>query len=217
MRGYVKQRPMPLTIMFVKLQDTALLEKLNAGDLVAQEAKYHAKCLLDLYQKASRVANDDESEGGTQTRISHGIALAELVSFIEESRSEDNVAPIGDNGSRTSRVHSTRLKNRLLTYITDIEAYKQGRENLLAFKDDIGPALQKACEEDYDSIYMQIYKAVKIARSDMMATSSEFNDTFAADCQEKSVPRSLLTLVNMLLYGPDITTDSFSQETLSIA
>ncbi|CAC5391642.1 unnamed protein product [Mytilus coruscus] len=54
-----------------KLQDTALLAKLSAGDLVAQEAKYHAKCLLDLYRKASRVANDDESEGGTQSRISH--------------------------------------------------------------------------------------------------------------------------------------------------
>ncbi|VDI22412.1 Hypothetical predicted protein [Mytilus galloprovincialis] len=215
-----------------KLQDTALLAKLSAGDLVAQEAKYHAKCLIYLYRKASRVANDDESEGVTQSRISHGIALAELVSFIEESRSEDNVAPVfkmsdlskmyGNRlekmgAEQEGRVHSTRLKNRLLTYVPDIEAYKQGRENLLAFKDDIGPALRRACEEDFDSNYMQIYKAVKIVRSDMMATSSEFNGTFAADCQEKSVPRSLLTLVNMLLYGPDITTDSFSQETLSIA
>lgn len=215
-----------------KLQDTALLAKLSAGDLVAQEAKYHVKCLIYLYRKASRVANDDESEGGTQSRISHGIALAELVSFIEESRSEDNVAPVfkmsdlskmyGNRlekmgAEQEGRVHSTRLKNRLLTYVPDIEAYKQGRENLLAFKDDIGPALRRACEEDFDSNYMQIYKAVKIVRSDMMATSSEFNGTFAADCQEKSVPRSLLTLVNMLLYGPDITTDSFSQETLSIA
>ncbi|VDI20716.1 Hypothetical predicted protein [Mytilus galloprovincialis] len=69
-----------------KLQDTALLAKLSAGDLVAQEAKYHANCLIDLYRKASRVANDDESEGGTQSRISHGIALRELVTFIEESR-----------------------------------------------------------------------------------------------------------------------------------
>ncbi|CAC5399642.1 unnamed protein product [Mytilus coruscus] len=215
-----------------KLQDTALLAKLSAGDLVAQEAKYHAKCLLDLYRKASRVANDDESEGGTQTRIRHGIALAELASFIEESRSEDNVAPVFNmsdlskmygnrlekmEAEQESRVHSTRSKNRLLTYITDIEAYKQGLENLLDFKDDIGPALRRAYEEDYDSNYMQIYKAVKIVRSDMMATSSEFNGTFAANCQEKSVPRSLLTLVNMLQYGPDITTDSFSQETLSIA
>ncbi|CAG2195184.1 unnamed protein product [Mytilus edulis] len=201
-----------------KLQDTALLAKLSAGDLVAQEAKYHVKCLIYLYRKASRVANDDESEGGTQSRISHGIALAELVSFIEESRSEDNVAPVfkmsdlskmyGNRlekmgAEQEGRVHSTRLKNRLLTYVPDIEAYKQGRENLLAFKDDMG--------QPYEG------HAVKIVRSDMMATSSEFNGTFAADCQEKSVPRSLLTLVNMLLYGPDITTDSFSQETLSIA
>ncbi|CAC5423563.1 unnamed protein product [Mytilus coruscus] len=64
-----------------------------------------------------------------------------------------------------------------------------------AFEDDIGPALRRACEEDYDSNYMQIYKAVEIVRSDIMATSSEFDGTFAVDCQEKSVQRSLLTLV----------------------
>ncbi|CAC5391641.1 HARBI1 [Mytilus coruscus] len=79
------------------------------------------------------------------------------------------------------RVHSTRLKKRLLTYIPDIEAYKQGRENLLALK--------MTLDQPYEGHIVR----------------------------KKSVPRSLLTLVNMLLYGPDITTDSFSQETLSIA
>ena len=29
----------------VKLQDTALLAKLSAGDMIAQEAKYHTQCL----------------------------------------------------------------------------------------------------------------------------------------------------------------------------
>ncbi|CAC5388314.1 unnamed protein product [Mytilus coruscus] len=197
-----------------KLQDTALLTKISAGDLVSQEAKYHAKCLLDLYRKASRVAYDDESEGGRQTRISHEIALAELVSFIEESRSEDNIEPVFKM-SDLSKMYGNRLEK--MGAKQESRAYKQGRENLLAFKDDIGPALRRACEEDYDSNYMQIYKAVKFVRSNMMATSSEFDGTFAADCQEKSVTRSLLTLVYMLLYGPDITTDSFSQETLSIA
>ncbi|CAC5413698.1 unnamed protein product [Mytilus coruscus] len=40
----------------LKLQDTALLAKLTAGDLVAQEAKYHVRCLANLYRKASRVS-----------------------------------------------------------------------------------------------------------------------------------------------------------------
>ena len=34
------------------LQDTALLAKLSAGDLVALEAKYHAKCLFCIVQQS---------------------------------------------------------------------------------------------------------------------------------------------------------------------
>ena len=34
------------------LEDTALLAKLSAGDLVAQDAVYHAHCLSALYIRA---------------------------------------------------------------------------------------------------------------------------------------------------------------------
>ena len=33
------------------LQGTALLAKLSVSDLVALEAKYHAKCVVELYNK----------------------------------------------------------------------------------------------------------------------------------------------------------------------
>ena len=36
------------------LQDTELLGQLSAGDMVAIEAKYHARCLLRLYHRARR-------------------------------------------------------------------------------------------------------------------------------------------------------------------
>ncbi|VDI13072.1 Hypothetical predicted protein [Mytilus galloprovincialis] len=91
------------------LHDIALLAKLSAGDLVAQEAKYHAKCLLYLYRKASRVANDDGSEGRTQTRVIHGVALAELVSFTEETRSKDNIASVFIM-SDLSKMYGNRLE-----------------------------------------------------------------------------------------------------------
>lgn len=41
----------------------------------------------------------------------------------------------------------------------------------------------------------------------------EFDGSFLVYCQENSVPRSFLPVVSMLLYGPDITIDSYSQET----
>ena len=67
------------------LQDEMLLAKLSTGDLVALEAKYHAPCLASLYKKAERVKEEGE-EDETSPRLPEGIALAELVSFIEESR-----------------------------------------------------------------------------------------------------------------------------------
>ncbi len=36
----------------LKLQEKPLLAKLSAGDLIAQEANYHAQCLASLYNKA---------------------------------------------------------------------------------------------------------------------------------------------------------------------
>ena len=36
----------------LKLQDKPLLAKVSAGDLIVQEAKYHAQCLASLYNKA---------------------------------------------------------------------------------------------------------------------------------------------------------------------
>ncbi|CAC5400907.1 unnamed protein product [Mytilus coruscus] len=151
----------------LKFQDTAFLVKLSAGHLVVQEAKYHIRCLANLHRKASRVSSEDESEKGNKNL---GVGIE-------------------------SRIHSTRLKNRLLAYFPDIQEYKQGRESLLVFKDDVGHNLQRAYDDDFDSNYMQIYKAVKIIRSNMFSVASGFDGRLPVNCQEKLVPRSLLTLL----------------------
>ena len=40
----------------MELEDTALLDKLVAGDKIALEAKYHRKCLTKLYNKKAMTA-----------------------------------------------------------------------------------------------------------------------------------------------------------------
>ena len=67
------------------IQDTVLLAKLSAGDLISQEALYHLKCYRDLFHKARDELDDTESENNGCRQI-HGIVLAELVSYIEDSR-----------------------------------------------------------------------------------------------------------------------------------
>ncbi|VDI67846.1 Hypothetical predicted protein [Mytilus galloprovincialis] len=69
---------------------------------------------------------------------------------------------------------------------------------------DIGPALKRFCLEDFNS-------------KDIFASNSEFKGTFPKGYQEASVPKSLLTLVSMIQFWPNIQDRSYSQSTLTIA
>ena len=44
----------------------------------------------------------------------------------------------------TGRIHSTDLKNRILANVPGLNAYKQGRDVMLSFYDDIGHVLRDA-------------------------------------------------------------------------
>ncbi len=141
----------------IELEDAFLLAKLAAGDMIAIEAKYHSKCLAALYNKA-RSAKQVCSESNDSHL--HGI---ELVAFMEDFRMEQNISPVFKladlaklyqtrleelGGSTKSRVHTSRLKHRLLSAFPDIKAYMQGRSAMLTFDDDICAALKKACDHD---------------------------------------------------------------------
>lgn len=139
----------------LKLQDKVLLAKLSAGDLMSQEAVYHSKCLVALYNKAQRASDSDES--GSE-KVIQGIALAQLVAYIEETRAESadsilvfRLAELSQmystrlgqlGGDDFTRVHSTHLKERILENVQGLQAHKQGRDVMLAFNDDIGQALK---------------------------------------------------------------------------
>ena len=107
------------------MEDELLLAKLSAGDLIAQDAQYHPQCLVSLYNRARETKSNEESDVDT---VNHGIALAELVSYIEDARMDDQVAPVfkltdlanlystslkqpGTTVVHVGRIHSTKLKN----------------------------------------------------------------------------------------------------------
>jgi len=71
----------------VLLQDTELLAKLSTTDMMALEAKYHAKCLVSLYNRA-RKAKEEEHTDEMEAK-----AFAELVMYIEEQIDEEK-APV---------------------------------------------------------------------------------------------------------------------------
>ena len=181
--------------------------------MIAIEAKYHSKCLAALYNKA-RSAKQVCSESD-DSRLD-GIAFAELVAFMDDFRMEQNISPVfkladlaklyqthleEHGGSTKSRVHTSRLKHRLLSAFPDITAYMQGRSVMLTFDSDIFAALKKACDHDGDDDAMHLARAARIVRKEIFHQKFTYRCSF---CEHDSVPRSLLALVNMILEGPNI-------------
>ena len=64
-----------------KLNDSALLAKLSVGDLVAQEAKYHKKCITKLYNSV-RDLDNSESAQYKQDDKTRSLVLAQLIDYM---------------------------------------------------------------------------------------------------------------------------------------
>ncbi|CAG2246148.1 unnamed protein product [Mytilus edulis] len=159
---------------------------------------------------------NDNVESKKESQI-HGIAFSELVSYINETRSCDETISVYKL-SDLCKLYTERITCLGADVSSRVNnAYKQGLENILAFKDDIGPALKRVCLEDFDNEFVNISKAATFVRKDIFASNSEFKGTFPKGYQEASVPKSLLTLVSMIQFGPNIQDRSYSQSTLTIA
>lgn len=145
--------------------------------MVAQDAKYHPRCLVALYNKAA-IPKDKDTMNKTD-KICHGIALTELLTYIDETRIDEDVAPVFKladlvilYSTRLEQLgveqhvkpHSTELKNRILAQFPDLTAHREGRDVLLAFDEEVGPALRKACKIDYDDEGIYLARAAKILR-----------------------------------------------------
>ena len=66
------------------LQDEKFLSKLSVGDIDAIEAKYHSKCLVQLYKKAAKLERPKASFN--ENSMSHGLALAALITYTDDRK-----------------------------------------------------------------------------------------------------------------------------------
>ena len=195
--------------------------------MVALEAKYHKSCLTLISNRARSHRSQKLRASENDSNLLHGIALAELVSYIEDTREETNslsVFKLSDlskmYASRleqlgiesTGEIHSTRLKNRIVARIPSIHAYQEGREILLAFDSDIGTALKRSQRDESDNEAFCLAKAASIVRKGMLEKTS-FTGTFKKNCQNDSIPQCLYSLVNMILHGPNIQKQAGNKST----
>ena len=135
---------------------------------------------------------------------------------MEESRKEEDTAPVFQLAglvdiyttrlkqlgvSVDNRIHSTRLKMRLLASFPDLTAHTGGRDILLTFDRHIGGALRKACDHDGEALYLA--RAAQIVRQEIFDRKFSFNGSCQKDCQQEVIPNSLLALVNLIQEGPN--------------
>jgi hypothetical protein len=88
----------------------------------------------------------------------------------------------------------TRLKLRIIAHFPDLRPIKKGRGILLMFREDIGCALAKACQQDSDSDAVHLARAAKIVRRHMFDKSKPLDGSFSPTCQEESMPSSRISL-----------------------
>ncbi|KAG7172958.1 hypothetical protein Hamer_G008456, partial [Homarus americanus] len=178
----------------LQLQEQHFLAKLSAGDPIAQEAKYHVQCLVSVYNKARQAKVQVSDEMEDNTLINPGIALAEPVSYIEDAHTETEALRVFKLADLT-RVYTTRLEQLGI----NLQAHKKGRDVSLVLNKDVGPTLRKTCDHDADNAAIHPARIASIVRRNLFKMETSFIVTFDCQCQESSVPNSLMTLVSMTI------------------
>ena len=125
------------------LNDGKLLARLTGGDIVTQELKYHRSCLTALYNRvrAHPVTVAKERKEQSREKEIYPLVFSELLANIVETKlsTDDPVVfklaglvslykqrleQFGI-GSSKSDPYPTRLKEKLLAKISELEAHKR--------------------------------------------------------------------------------------------
>jgi len=123
--------------------------------MFSQDALYHAKCLVALYNRERDLKLKSGKKGCIHTSDKN--ALAELLVYVESILDDQEISPvlqlshlkklycqrIEQLGGDSSKVHSTRLKEKILSYFPELEPHTSGREILLVRNCDIGGSIKK--------------------------------------------------------------------------
>ena len=146
--------------MLTELRDTRFLAKIGTDDLVAQEVRYHLKCLTKLrnrYRSHKRKSQPQQQEV-IDGMMSESRAFVELITFMEKSvnsgmflfRLEDlhtlYINRLGDLGIRKT-VNKTRLKNDILKHFSEAQEQSDGKSVVIVFKRGMQNMLKDALKQ----------------------------------------------------------------------
>ena len=216
-RAATKNVDSNVRLMATELRDTKLLARLSVGDMTASDAVYHKKCMTVLHTRYRSFVRKNEEASSSQNMPPESVALAELISYLEEMKCTDDsytfkladltklyterLAQLG--GDISKRINSTHVKDKLLRHLPQLEAHKSNHEVVLSFKEDIGEALLHACRQSSDNDAVILMRAAQIVRKDILQKQYQFNGSLVNESYNNSPP-SLAALMEMILAGTNI-------------
>ena len=127
--------------MAIDLQDSALLTRIEGGDLTALEAKYHLSCLTALrnrhrsFLRQSETSSIDSEEGKIEARAS-----VELITHVENSIENGTFcfkfsvlrqiygSHLHDLGI-TKEINKFHFKERVLNYFPNAQEQNDGKNS----------------------------------------------------------------------------------------
>ena len=183
--------------MHYALQDFDLLAKLSEGDMIAQDVILHQlwmkkKNFMEWFLVTFMQQERDRLGGNCVFKRTDLAALY-------KKRFED----LG--GVLPERVHSTRLKLRLLAHIDGLTESKRGQTTYLAFDDNLCDVFKTIYEKYFDEDAFVKSRAADILRKSLLERESkEFDGKFHLDSQSSFVPQVLSSFVDMILQGTSI-------------
>ena len=74
------------------MKDSNLTAKLSTGDLILIDAKYHSKCLVSLYNRASQLKVQPANHTMSSPIDLDELAFAEFIAYIDESLEVEELA-----------------------------------------------------------------------------------------------------------------------------
>lgn len=203
-----------------ELNDCKILAKLAEGDVVAIEALYHKKCLSNFYNRL-RSKQRSQSYFEKSDELTEGIAFSELIDYIYFTLETSDEVPVfklcnlktlfceilsnyGASSDYITKIHSTRLKLKILDKIPELSEIKTGRDILLTAKESIGMGVIDSCSNNYDN-GLSLAKSAKTIRDLVFKTLiSKSTKLLDKEDENEVVPTCLVALIEMILHGTSI-------------
>ena len=217
--------------MAKQINDDVLFRKLSDGDVAGKELNYHKlevkACLQTFkrqYDQALRKSERSTHDGNNDTHWIKVNALNTVYSFMFEEKCQGAevfhakdfekiyLEILSEHGIQYES-HTSRFASLLVSNNDNLEKRNIGSKITICFT---------ACADtifkdmmDPGTIIRSMRDVVRPLRKLIAEKKNSFNGTFDINCQLKSIPIQLLTLVNMLIDGRACTT--VSQASLSVA